>query len=59
MTQLWLQIASVLACFTIEKAKDKSGNEIEVDTTYEESGLLMWVSTDYAFEIVLMDFWFC
>ncbi|KAH9475493.1 Cytochrome P450 monooxygenase COX2 [Psilocybe cubensis] len=38
---LWLQIASVLACFNIEKAKDKLGNEIEVDTSYEESGLLM------------------
>ncbi|PPQ90225.1 LOW QUALITY PROTEIN: hypothetical protein CVT25_012934 [Psilocybe cyanescens] len=43
--QLWLQIASVLACFTIEKSRDKDGKEIEIDTTYEESGLLMMAAT--------------
>ncbi|PPQ81783.1 hypothetical protein CVT25_013670 [Psilocybe cyanescens] len=40
-TSLWLQMASTLACFTMSKAKDADGNEIEVDTNYEESGLLM------------------
>ncbi|PPQ86501.1 hypothetical protein CVT25_008245 [Psilocybe cyanescens] len=37
---LWLQIASVLACFTIDKVKDKDGNNIEIDNNYEESSLL-------------------
>ncbi|KAH9478395.1 Cytochrome P450 monooxygenase 98 [Psilocybe cubensis] len=40
-TSLWLQMATTLACFTMSKAKDANGKEIEVDTNYEESGLLI------------------
>lgn len=36
-------MASVLACFTIDKAKDENGNEIEINNDYEESALLVWV----------------
>jgi len=41
---MWLLITSFLACFNIEKAKDKDGNEIEVDETFFEIGLLTFVS---------------
>ncbi|KAH9480332.1 Cytochrome P450 monooxygenase 98 [Psilocybe cubensis] len=40
-SSLWLQIASVLACFTIDKAKDENGNEVEINNDYEESALLV------------------
>lgn len=38
-------MATTLACFTMLKAKDVNGKEIDVDTSYEESGLLMWVNS--------------
>jgi len=37
---MWLIIVSVLACFDIEKLKDKDGNEIEINDEYEEFGLI-------------------
>jgi hypothetical protein len=41
---MWLLITSFLACFNIDKAKDKDGNEIEVDEKFSEMGLLTFVS---------------
>ncbi len=41
---MWLIITSFLACFNIDKAKDKYGNQIEVDETFFEIGLLTCVS---------------
>ncbi|KAF4621051.1 hypothetical protein D9613_001199 [Agrocybe pediades] len=37
---LWLMMASVLACFNIDNAKDENGNCIEIDDTFEEMGLV-------------------
>ncbi|KAF8883611.1 cytochrome P450 [Gymnopilus junonius] len=39
--QMWIIVASVLACFTIEKAKDDSGNEIEIPDDYDDLGALL------------------
>ncbi|KAF8890287.1 cytochrome P450 [Gymnopilus junonius] len=38
---LWLTIASVLACFNIEKAKDEFGNDIDINDDFDEFGLLV------------------
>ncbi|CAA7263105.1 unnamed protein product [Cyclocybe aegerita] len=35
---VWIMIASVLACFTIGKAKDEHANEIEINDEYEDNG---------------------
>ncbi|KAF8883612.1 cytochrome P450 [Gymnopilus junonius] len=35
---MWIIIASVLACFNIEKAKDEFGNEIEITGDYDDLG---------------------
>ncbi|KAF9562107.1 cytochrome P450 [Agrocybe pediades] len=37
---LWLMMASVLACFNIDNAKDENGDCIEIDDTFEEIGLV-------------------
>ncbi|KDR67210.1 hypothetical protein GALMADRAFT_258606 [Galerina marginata CBS 339.88] len=37
---VWLTIASVLASFKIEKAKDQFGNDIPIDESYNEDGLV-------------------
>lgn len=36
---LWLVVASVLAVFDVTKAKDESGNDIEVDPVYLDSAV--------------------
>ncbi|KAJ3505894.1 hypothetical protein NLJ89_g7173 [Agrocybe chaxingu] len=36
--QVWIAIVSILACFTISKAEDEHGNEIEIDDEYEDNG---------------------
>jgi len=33
-------MASVLACFNMTKAKDEHGNEIEIDDTFEDFGVV-------------------
>ncbi|KDR82257.1 hypothetical protein GALMADRAFT_60262, partial [Galerina marginata CBS 339.88] len=40
---MWLMMASVLASFDIVKSKDEHGNDIEIDHSYEDFGLLKWV----------------
>uniref|UniRef100_A0A8H7XY19 Cytochrome P450 n=1 Tax=Psilocybe cubensis TaxID=181762 RepID=A0A8H7XY19_PSICU len=37
---MWLLIASILACFSIEPARDKDGKEIEINHEYSESGFM-------------------
>ncbi|PPR05573.1 hypothetical protein CVT24_002791 [Panaeolus cyanescens] len=37
---LWLTFASILACFTLGKAKDENGDEIEISDDVHEIGLL-------------------
>jgi hypothetical protein len=41
--QMWLIIVSFLACFNIGKAKDELGNEIEIDDSFNEFGVVMYV----------------
>ena len=41
--QMWLIIVSFLACFNCGKAKDEFGNEIEVDDSFNEFGVVMYV----------------
>ena len=41
---MWLIIASFIASFNIGKAKDESGNEIELDDSFNEFGVVMYVS---------------
>lgn len=41
---MWLMIASVLTCFSIKRARDKDGNEIEINHDYLEFGLMRCVS---------------
>jgi len=36
---VWFMMASTLACFNIEKAKDEFGNEIELNGEYYTEGL--------------------
>ncbi|KAF8889559.1 cytochrome P450 [Gymnopilus junonius] len=36
----WIVMASVLACFNIEKAKDEFGNEIGIKDDYDDFGIL-------------------
>jgi hypothetical protein len=43
LLQLWLVIASFLACFDIGKAKDEFGNKIELDDSFNEFGIVMYV----------------
>jgi len=38
---MWLIIASFLACFNIDKAKDEFGNEIEFDGSFNEFGVVI------------------
>lgn len=38
--QMWLTIASILATFTLSKAKDKDGNEIEIKGDFYDSGII-------------------
>jgi len=38
---LWLVIASFLACFNLDKAKDEFNNEIEIDETIIELGVVI------------------
>lgn len=38
--QLWLMIASVLACFNLRKPKDENGQEMEISDEFEEEGLM-------------------
>jgi hypothetical protein len=40
---MWLIIASFLACFNIGKAKDEFSNEIELDGSFNEFGVVMYV----------------
>jgi len=40
---MWLVIVSFLACFNIDKARDESGNEIEIDGTYYDLGVIRYV----------------
>jgi len=40
---MWLIIVSFLACFNIGKATDKFGNEIDIDDSFNEFGLVMCV----------------
>ncbi len=40
---MWLIIASILACLDINKAKDDDGNDIEIDETFLEMGILTCV----------------
>ena len=40
--QVWLMIASILACFNIGKAKDEFGNEIKLDDSYIEFGVVLY-----------------
>ncbi|KDR82203.1 hypothetical protein GALMADRAFT_135566 [Galerina marginata CBS 339.88] len=40
---MWLIIASVLASFNISKAKDESGNDIEINDEYEDLSLIQHV----------------
>ena len=35
---LWLNVASMLSVFSIEKAKDEHGNEIKVKGEYTDAG---------------------
>lgn len=37
---MWLTIASILATFTFSKAKDKDGNEIEIEGDFYDSGVV-------------------
>ena len=41
--QLWYTIACTLACFTIDKAKDKDRNDIEPKDKFDSTGHVMWV----------------
>ncbi len=43
MWQLWLIIASFLASFNLGKARDELNNEIEIDGTIIELGVVMFV----------------
>jgi hypothetical protein len=38
--QLWLTFASILATLRIEKAKDCSGKEIEINDEFEDHGFV-------------------
>ncbi|PPQ72452.1 hypothetical protein CVT24_003118 [Panaeolus cyanescens] len=40
LQQMWLIIASVVACFTLRKPKDEHGNEIEINHEFDEDGIL-------------------
>lgn len=42
-------MVSVLAMFDISKAKDKDGNEIEINDEYSTFGMLTYVSLSLAF----------
>ncbi|PPQ87679.1 hypothetical protein CVT25_011446 [Psilocybe cyanescens] len=39
---MWLTIASVIACFDITKAKDKNGNDIDINGDILDLGLFKW-----------------
>lgn len=41
---MWLIIASVLSCYTIEKRKDKDDREIEIDHDFVDNGFVRYVS---------------
>ncbi|PPR06704.1 hypothetical protein CVT26_001370 [Gymnopilus dilepis] len=38
---LWITIASVLACFNIEKCKDELGNEVEINDDFDHLGQVL------------------
>jgi len=40
-------MVSFLTCFNIDKAKDESGNEMEVDDAYTDLGVVMYVVRHY------------
>jgi len=40
---MWLIIVSFLTCFNIGKAKDELGQEIEIDDSFNEFGVVMYV----------------
>jgi len=39
---MWLTIVSFLTCFNIGKARDEAGNEIEIDGTYYDVGIIRY-----------------
>ena len=41
---MWITIASILAAFTVSKAKDENGKDIEIEGDYCDSGLITLVS---------------
>ena len=40
---MWLIIVSFLTCFNIGKAKDELDNEIELDDSFDQFGLVMCI----------------
>ncbi|PPQ81933.1 hypothetical protein CVT25_013781 [Psilocybe cyanescens] len=53
---MWLMIASVLACFSIKKAQDEEGNEIEINHDYHEFGLMRYVQATLVFSQSFLTF---
>jgi len=47
--KVWLTIASFLACFNIQKARDETGREIEIEDTYSPEVLTyaFWTTTTF------------
>lgn len=53
---VWTTIVSVLSAFSITKAKDEAGNEIDIAGTYTD-GLIRYVVNPLKLSTVTREFW--